>query len=328
MRGVNLDLGQVQAFIAAADCRHFGRAANTLHITQQGLSHRIGRLEHLLNEQLFVRSGRTVELTAAGRRFLPRARELVETAQAAIAEARDLRRPLRADVWGQPHAPLRWIRRLSRLDPDLHVDVTMRRSTAAAVEALLRGEIDVAFGRIPDDAGYRLPEAIHHYVVNLSPQGIMVGPRHPSARARRIRPAELARSGLYCPSRGTPAEILGYVRQFAARFEIPLDESGVNLGLEHVEADLCESTTAALLCPLDLELPAASQVRHVVVTAPVPLFAWSIFWRRDDPGEALIALRRGIARLSKADHWPTWDPARHWLPAADLAALADQGQRQ
>jgi len=45
IRGVNLDLGQVKAFIAVADCRHFGRAANSLLITQQGLSHRIGRLE-------------------------------------------------------------------------------------------------------------------------------------------------------------------------------------------------------------------------------------------------------------------------------------------
>ena len=87
-------------------------------------------------------------------------------------------------------------------------------------------------------------------------------------------------------------------------------------------ADLRESPTAALLCPLDLDLPAASGVRHVTVTDPVPMFAWSIFWRRDEPDEALIALRRGIARLSKADNWPAWNPARHWLPAPDLADLA------
>lgn len=319
MGGVNLDLGHVQAFVAAADCLHFGRAANTLHITQQGLSHRIGRLEQLLNQQLFVRSGRAVELTAAGHRFLPRARELLETAQTAIAEARDLRRPLRADVWGQPHAPLSWIRRLSKLDPDLHVSVTMRRSTAAAIEALLRGEIDVAFGRISDDEGYRLPEAIHHDVVNLSPQGVLVGPCHPLAHAHGIRPADLAHSGLSCPSRGTPAEVLGYARQFAARFDIPLDESGINLGLEHVVADLRESTTAAILLPLDLTLPTSSDVRNLTITDPIPMFAWSIIWRRDDPDEALIRLRRGIARLSKSDDWPTWDPARHWLPASDLA---------
>jgi DNA-binding transcriptional LysR family regulator len=321
MGAVNLDLGQVQAFIAAADCGHFGRAANSLHITQQGLSHRIGRLEQVLDQQLFVRSGRVVELTAAGRRFLPRARELMEIAQAAVAEARDLRRPLRADVWGQPLAPLGWIRRLTKLDPALHVDVSMRRSTAAAVDALLRGEIDVAFGRIPDDEGYRLPESIHHYVINLSPEGVLVGAGHPLAHARSIRPADLVHIGLYCPRRGTPPEILGHARQFAAKFEIPLDESGDNLGLEHLVAELRESTTAALLCPLDLglALPPASKVRHVAITDPVPLFAWSVIWRRDDRNEALTRLRRGIAHLSKADDWLTWDPARHWLPAADLA---------
>jgi DNA-binding transcriptional LysR family regulator len=73
---VNLDLNHVQAFVAAADTLHFGRAARQLHLTQQGLSHRITRLEQTLGERLFVRDARSVELTAVGGRFLPHARQL------------------------------------------------------------------------------------------------------------------------------------------------------------------------------------------------------------------------------------------------------------
>jgi DNA-binding transcriptional LysR family regulator len=42
---VELDLAQVTAFVAAAEARSFGRAAQQLHLTQQALSKRIARLE-------------------------------------------------------------------------------------------------------------------------------------------------------------------------------------------------------------------------------------------------------------------------------------------
>ena len=73
---MDLDLTQVRAFVAAAEQLHFGRAAAQLFLTQQALSKRISRLERALGEQLFVRSARGVELSDAGRRFLPHARQL------------------------------------------------------------------------------------------------------------------------------------------------------------------------------------------------------------------------------------------------------------
>jgi Bacterial regulatory helix-turn-helix protein, lysR family len=75
--GVDLDLTQVRAFVAAAEQLHFGRAAAQLFLTQQALSKRIARLEQALGEQLFVRGTRGVELSDAGRRFLPHARQLL-----------------------------------------------------------------------------------------------------------------------------------------------------------------------------------------------------------------------------------------------------------
>ena len=73
---MDLDLTQVRAFVAAAEQLHFGRAAAQLFLTQQALSKRIARLERALGEQLFVRGARGVELSDAGRRFLPHVRQL------------------------------------------------------------------------------------------------------------------------------------------------------------------------------------------------------------------------------------------------------------
>jgi DNA-binding transcriptional LysR family regulator len=103
--GVDLDLTQVRAFVAAADQLHFGRAAARLFLTQQALSKRISRLEQALGEQLFVRGTRGVELSDAGRRFLPHARSLLAAADAAAFAAHPGSWPLRIDVWGQVQAP-------------------------------------------------------------------------------------------------------------------------------------------------------------------------------------------------------------------------------
>jgi DNA-binding transcriptional LysR family regulator len=66
--------GQVQAFIQVARTGNVSRAAEALYVTQPALTARIQALEKELGEILFVRTGRGVRLTDAGRVFLPNAR--------------------------------------------------------------------------------------------------------------------------------------------------------------------------------------------------------------------------------------------------------------
>ncbi|MEV6660359.1 LysR substrate-binding domain-containing protein [Nocardia fluminea] len=83
---------QLQYFIAVAEELSFTRAAQRLHVSQQGLSTQIKQLENALEVVLFSRTTRNVELTAAGSVFLHDVRNALTSLDAAIERARSVHR--------------------------------------------------------------------------------------------------------------------------------------------------------------------------------------------------------------------------------------------
>lgn len=82
-RIADVELRQLEHFIAVAGEQHFTRAAEAMQISQSGLSASVRALEHELGTPLFTRSTRRVVLTQAGRAFLEEARRTVASAAAA-----------------------------------------------------------------------------------------------------------------------------------------------------------------------------------------------------------------------------------------------------
>lgn len=147
-------LDQARAFVAVAEERHFGRAAERLHMTQPPLSRQIQKLEKELDILLLRREARGVGLTAAGEAFLtechqlltkadqaPRRAQLVAAGQVGVvrlgytaASSYALLGPLLARF--HEHAP--------RVSIELHEMVTPDQ-----LEALESGAIDLGIGRPP-----------------------------------------------------------------------------------------------------------------------------------------------------------------------------------
>jgi len=82
---INADL--LRAFLEVARMEHLGRAADLMQADQSTVSRKITRLEHEVGVPLFERIGRSIRLTQAGRRFVPRAERLLNDLRDAIADA-------------------------------------------------------------------------------------------------------------------------------------------------------------------------------------------------------------------------------------------------
>ncbi|MEV4144387.1 LysR family transcriptional regulator [Amycolatopsis sp. NPDC049691] len=317
---MDLDLGQVRAFVVTAEQRHFGRAAQALFLTQQALSKRIRKLEDTLSTPLFLRTNRSVELTADGERFLPHARELVRVADAAVAAMGADDRPLRLDVVDYRLSPIALLRRLAAREPGLRIDRVAGGGFANAVEPLLSGELDVAVGRV-SGIGRPLPDELEHRVVRLEPLVALLAPEHPLAQEDILRLDDLRADGIWLPGLRGPAEWLSYLEELCARFGVPIDDSGVSFDLRHTLEQTRYGKRRVTLAGADMELAPDLNLK-VLPFEPSPLFPWSLVWRR---GKASPALRRLLAlagRTSREEDWCAYDPEHAWLPEDDLRLAA------
>ncbi|MGD8912750.1 MAG: LysR family transcriptional regulator [Candidatus Thiodiazotropha sp.] len=72
-----MDITLLKTFLKVANTRHFGKAANSLHVTQSAVSARIKLLESQLGVQLFHRRRNDIQLTSAGSRLIRSAETIV-----------------------------------------------------------------------------------------------------------------------------------------------------------------------------------------------------------------------------------------------------------
>lgn len=76
-----MNLTAMRVFAVAAETENFSEAARRLHRSQPAVSQQISSLEEDLGVDLFTRSGRSVQLSDAGRILLPLARRFLDQAR-------------------------------------------------------------------------------------------------------------------------------------------------------------------------------------------------------------------------------------------------------
>lgn len=87
---MNMSYRQLRAFVLISRLGNFSRAAESLHITQSGLSAMMRELEANLKCRLFDRTTRTVTLTTAGEQLLPAATQAVHELELAASKLNDI----------------------------------------------------------------------------------------------------------------------------------------------------------------------------------------------------------------------------------------------
>jgi DNA-binding transcriptional LysR family regulator len=149
-----MELRQLRYFVAVAEERHFGRAAQRLHMSQPPLSMQIKALERELGITLLERTSRRVALTDAGRTFLERAKMIL----GAVEEAREVARGAEQGLQGRLEVGFISSASLSLLPPSIRlfrerfggVELELKELTSAQqIDALYEGGIRVGLVRLP-----------------------------------------------------------------------------------------------------------------------------------------------------------------------------------
>lgn len=187
-------LEQLRIFVAVAEHQHVTRGAEALHLAQSAASHAIAALEARYDAPLFDRVGRRIVLTEAGRTMLADARAIlaqVEQAETGLRAFGRLDRGVLTVRASQTIASY-WLPRhlvaFRSAFPGIEVRLAIG-NTADVVEAVAGGSAELGFveGEV---AGDRFDSA----AVARDQLVVVVGPEHPWANGRRLRPAQLADS--------------------------------------------------------------------------------------------------------------------------------------
>ncbi|MCB0101725.1 MAG: LysR family transcriptional regulator [Anaerolineales bacterium] len=76
-----IEISSLRVFLAAAEEKNFSLAAKRLHMSQSAVSQHIHAMEQAYNVELFIRRGRSIDLSEAGEALLPMAREVIRSAR-------------------------------------------------------------------------------------------------------------------------------------------------------------------------------------------------------------------------------------------------------
>ncbi len=82
----NIQLNWLRTFAVSGEKLSFTLAAEKLNMSQSAVSQQIQLLEHYLEQKLFIRANRTIQLTDAGRAFLPLVLDTIEQLNTGAAQ--------------------------------------------------------------------------------------------------------------------------------------------------------------------------------------------------------------------------------------------------
>lgn len=148
-----IDLKVLQTFVVAATTENFHQTAEILFIAQPTVTQHIRTLEKELGIELFVRVGKRVKLTPAGKRYLPHAKALMAEWQKGMEDLLAWRQGYH-DILQLAVSPIiartslpHLIRRFTKKYPE--VDVSIRIAESEDIGSMVQsGKADIGLSRM------------------------------------------------------------------------------------------------------------------------------------------------------------------------------------
>lgn len=186
-----MTLDQIRVFVAVAEREHLTAGAAACHLTPSAATASIQALEGRHGTKLFHRVGRRLELSEAGRAFLPEARSVLAAAEAAELALREMGGLARGRLGLAASQTLAsyWLPPLLTRFAAAHPGIAVRlaeNNTAGVVATVLAGEAEIGCveGAVDEPRLAVVPLADDRLVV-------VAAPRHPLARRRAVPASEL-----------------------------------------------------------------------------------------------------------------------------------------
>lgn len=277
----SVDLKALQAFQVLADCRHFGRAAARLGMTQPPLSIRIRGLEAALGVRLFDRGRAGVTLTAAGEALMAEVGPLFERHRRLVQQVRATARGDAGDLRVGFVTPAEFsflperLREFRARTPGIRLQLSEMTSDAQTT-ALLEGRLDVGFVLPPV-----VSPALHYRPVARERLVVALAARHRLARGRgSLTAAQLANEALVIFPRDKAPALFDQIMQ-----ALTGPAGAPAIGQEAIQMPTIVSLVAAglgiALVPDSLRNLGRKGVVYRALAGAPSLVETGIAWRRD-----------------------------------------------
>jgi DNA-binding transcriptional LysR family regulator len=274
-------------FVVVAEERHFGRAAERLHMAQPPLSQQIRKLEHQLGVELIDRSRRPIELTDAGNALFEEAQLCLVHGQRAFAAARRAATgqlghvrigALQAAVDGV----LSYVMRAHRREnPDVKLQLD-ELGTADQIGQLIEHRLDIGFLRGPVDEPTLTVEALIE-----DPLAAVICDDHPLAEHHRIAPALLADEPILLWTRSAAPTTYGDVVELFRRHKVQPQVVDEIPRIQTILALVASGAGIALLPTSFINLHRQG-VQFRPLREPLPYRPLALAWRSDNQSPSLM----------------------------------------
>lgn len=283
-----MELRHLRYFAAVAETRHFGRAAERLHLAQPALSQAIRQLEAELGTPLLVRTTRHVSLTPAGEFLRHEATRVLAAIDDSVRGVRRIAAGrqglLRIAFTGSAaHTQLpRIARTVKRELPGLALEIHADLLTPGQVSGLVEGSLDLGVLRPPTTSDALTLRTIEH-----EPLVLAVPDDHRLADAPVVSMTDLRAEDFVLFAEASSvvnAAVRRGCREAGFAPRVAHEAPGIAVMLPLVAAGL----GIALVPASARAAPLEGVVLRDVVDAPVLDLA--LAWRTDDTSPALLAV--------------------------------------